>query len=139
MLCDNCKKREATVRYEESINGKNTKINLCSICSQKLGFINNNFMDSMLFSFFDEPLSIDYNKLKEEICPKCGYTFSDYTKTGLLGCDSCYNAFETRLLPIVKKLHGKSYHVKEENTEKVKENINKENSGKNETENLKKN
>ena len=134
MLCDNCKKREATVRYEESINGKNTKINLCSICSQKIGIINNNFMDNMLFSFFDEPLSIDYNKVKEESCPKCGYTFSDYAKTGLLGCANCYNTFESKLTPILKKLHGKECHVKEENIKKVKKDINK---GNNEIEVLK--
>jgi len=121
MLCDNCKKREATVRYEESINGKNTKINLCSICSQKLGILNNNFMDSMLFSFFDEPLAIGYKEVKEDKCNKCSYIFSDYAKTGLLGCNECYTTFEGKLSPIVKKIQGKQEHIKE------KKNIKNEN------------
>lgn len=120
MLCDNCKKRQATVRYEENINGDKKKVNLCAICSKELGILSHSFMDNMLFSFFDEPLSIGYEKVKEEKCNKCGYSFSDYAKTGLLGCDKCYNTFESKLTPILKKLHGKSYHVKEQ---KDKENI----------------
>ena len=123
MLCDNCKKREATVRYEENINGDKRKVNLCNTCSQKLGLFNTNFMDNMLMSFFDEPLSIGYEKVKEEKSQKCGYTFSDYANTGLLGCPECYSTFELNLEPILRKLHGKSYHIKEENIKVNKENM----------------
>ena len=37
MLCDNCKKREANVRYSENINGVRRELNLCEECSKKLG------------------------------------------------------------------------------------------------------
>ena len=37
MLCDNCKKREANVRYSENINGLRRELNLCEECSKKLG------------------------------------------------------------------------------------------------------
>ena len=30
MLCENCGKREANVRYTENINGKRKELNLCS-------------------------------------------------------------------------------------------------------------
>lgn len=123
MICDNCKKREANVRYEENINGEKKKLNLCSMCSQKLGLTSAGFMDNMLLSLFDEPVGLEYEKLKEEKCPKCSYTFSDYANTGLLGCPSCYKTFESKLEPILRKLHGKSYHIKEE---KIKD-INKTN------------
>lgn len=114
MLCNNCGKREATVRYEENINGEKKKINLCKECSDNLGIFNMNFMDNMLLSFFDEPIGIGVKQLKEKICPKCGYSFSDYANTGLLGCSECYETFEEKLEPALKKLHGKSYHVKSE-------------------------
>lgn len=140
MLCDNCKKREASVRYEENINGDKKEINLCTVCSKELGILSHNFMDNMLFSFFDEPLSIGYEKVKEEKCPKCGYTFSDYANTGFLGCDECYSTFTSKLEPVLHKLHGKSHHVKlkdnistgkpknklEELQEQLKESIEKE-------------
>ena len=123
MLCDNCKKREASVRYEENINGEKKKLNLCSLCSQKLGITSANFMDNMLLSFFDEPLGLEYEKVKEDKCPICSYTFSDYLNTGLFGCPSCYNTFESKIEPILKKLHGKSYHIKEDN-EKIEKSVN---------------
>ena len=111
MLCDRCGKKEATVRYEENINGEKKKINLCNECSKHLGILNMNFMDNMFMSFFDEPLSIGVEKVKEHKCIKCGYTFSDYAKTGLLGCSECYNTFKDKLEPVLQKLHGKAYHI----------------------------
>ena len=37
MLCENCGKREANVRYSENINGVKKEMHLCEECSQKLG------------------------------------------------------------------------------------------------------
>ena len=37
MLCENCGKKEANVRYEENINGRVRTLNLCEECSKKLG------------------------------------------------------------------------------------------------------
>ena len=122
MLCDNCSKRQATVIYEENINGEKKKVNLCNLCSQELGLFNTGFMDNMLLSFFDEPLSIGYEKIKDEICPKCSYKFSDYANTGLLGCSYCYKTFENKLEPILYKLHGKKHHIKE-NKKLKKDNV----------------
>ena len=39
MLCNNCGKREANVKYTETINGETRRINLCEECSKKLGLI----------------------------------------------------------------------------------------------------
>ena len=111
MLCDRCGKKEATVRYEENINGEKKKINLCNECSKHLGILNMNFMDNMFMSFFDEPSYLEIEKVKEQKCNKCGYIFSDYAKTGLLGCPDCYNTFKDKLEPVLQKLHGKTYHV----------------------------
>lgn len=114
MLCNNCGKREATVRYEENINGEKKKVNLCKECSDKLGIFNMGFMDNMFLSFFDEPTVLGLNHIKEDICPMCGYSFSDYANTGLLGCSKCYETFEDKIAPALKKLHGKSMHLQKE-------------------------
>ena len=45
MLCDNCGKREANIRYTENINGKIKEMHLCDECSKKLGI-----MDKMNFN-----------------------------------------------------------------------------------------
>ena len=36
MLCEQCKKREATVRYVEVVNGVKTEHNLCGHCAAQL-------------------------------------------------------------------------------------------------------
>ena len=54
MLCENCGKREANVRYSENINGLKKEMNLCEECSKRLGVTNHmNFnMPSLDFSNF---------------------------------------------------------------------------------------
>lgn len=116
MLCDRCGKNKASVIYEENINGEKKKVNLCSNCSKKLGIFNMDFMDNMFMSFFDEPVSVERERLKEIKCDKCGYTFSNYANTGLLGCAECYNTFKEKLEPVLQKLHGKSYHIENKKT-----------------------
>ena len=76
MLCDNCGKREANVRYSENINGRVKQMNLCEECSKKLGIGDIDFNIPMDFSdFFGEfmeefsrpefmPLLSDIKKLK---------------------------------------------------------------------------
>ena len=38
MLCEVCKKRQATVRYRENINGKVTEKFLCAECAKASGY-----------------------------------------------------------------------------------------------------
>ncbi len=121
MLCDNCGKRQANVRYSENINGRKKELNLCEECSRKLG-INSRMDFSMpidFSSFFGEfmedfatpefmPL---FNEIKELQCDQCGYTFDDIVNTGKLGCGNCYDVFESRLDPIIKRIQGANRHV----------------------------
>ena len=50
MLCENCGKREANVRYSENINGRVKQMNLCEECSKKLGIGDIDF--NMIFQTF---------------------------------------------------------------------------------------
>ena len=50
MLCENCGKREANVRYSENINGVKKEMHLCEECSQKLGISSK--MDFRYTKFF---------------------------------------------------------------------------------------
>jgi protein arginine kinase activator len=43
-------------------------------------------------------------------CPHCGHTYAEFARTGLLGCPECYRAFAGRLLPLIRRIHGKSRH-----------------------------
>ena len=55
MLCNNCGKREANVKYTETINGETRRINLCEEFSKKLGIGQIDFNMPFDFTgFFDD-------------------------------------------------------------------------------------
>lgn len=124
MLCENCKKREANVRYSENINGVKKELHLCEECSKKLGITEKmdfgmmpSFDFSNLFGSFLEDFSSspDFMPLLSEIkqikCDSCNSTFDDIINTGRYGCANCYDVFEDRMDPILKKLQGANRHT----------------------------
>ena len=120
MLCENCGKHEANVKYTEIINGEKKEMHLCEECSEKLGIGNMEFkmpisFSSFLGDFFDEfesdTLLPELNPIKELKCDRCGLTFEEFMNTGKFGCSNCYSAFESKIDPILKNIHGANRHV----------------------------
>lgn len=120
MLCDNCGKKEANVKYSENINGVKREFNLCEECSKKLGIGEINFKMPMDFSSFFGDFMEDFatpefmplfNDIKALKCNECGYTFDDIVNTGRLGCANCYDVFEDRLDPIIRKIQNSNRHI----------------------------
>lgn len=120
MLCDNCGKREANVRYSENINGRKKELHLCEECSEKLGIGKMDFsmpidFSSFLGGFMENFLEPEFMPMIEEVkelkCEDCGYTFEDIANTGKLGCGNCYNVFESKLDPIIRKIQGANQHT----------------------------
>lgn len=120
MLCDNCGKREANVRYQENINGQIRELNLCEECSRKLGIGQMDFsmpidLSSFLGGFLDDFMEPEFmpmlNQIKTIRCDTCGSTFDDILNTGTLGCKDCYDTFQDKLDPIIKKIQGSNRHV----------------------------
>lgn len=121
MLCENCKKREANVRYSENINGVKKEMHLCEECSRKLGITDkmdfrmpsldfSNFFGSFLEDFSTPDFMPILNEVKLIKCDSCGSTFDDIINTGRYGCANCYDVFEDRMDPILKKLQGANRH-----------------------------
>ena len=129
MLCDNCGKREANVRYSENINGKKREMYLCEECSKKLGVINkmdlnlntsfSNLFGSILEDFGELETMPMFNEIKQSVCNYCNTSFDDIVNTGRLGCPHCYDIFSDRLDPILKRLQGSNRHVG-----RISENVN---------------
>lgn len=45
-------------------------------------------------------------------CPRCELAFAAFRQGGLLGCPSCYTAFESQLAPMLQRYHeGSAQHV----------------------------
>ncbi len=43
---------------------------------------------------------------QEAICKKCGRSYSEFQKTGKLGCAECYEAFSAPLDVTLKRIHS---------------------------------
>lgn len=125
MLCEKCKKRTATVFYNENINGKTRSYSLCGECAAKLrekGDLQD--ITSMIGSFAD-PFSDLHDDLfggffgmptlksahAEKKCPTCGCTYSDIAHDGRVGCADCYTTFENELARTLQSVHGTTTHT----------------------------
>ena len=106
-----CKKNEATVRYTEVVNKKIIKMNLCEECAKKKGVtIQAPFTIADLLSGLAD-FGLRAEEDLKKTCPGCGLSYIDFRKTGRLGCDSCYRAFEKSLRGLLETIHRSTTHV----------------------------
>ena len=121
MLCQNCNKNEANVKYTEIINGEKRQMMLCDQCSHELGLDNINFNMPIDFSsFFGGLLEEEINnsqefmplfkQAKELRCNNCNMTYNDFINQGKFGCSNCYEVFSEKINLLLKRLHGNSKH-----------------------------
>lgn len=114
MLCDKCQKNEATVHMTKILNDKKTEKHLCASCAEKektlkySASMGNSFFDALQNDFFKNMIYPDYGSLafEEEKCPHCGMTYSEFNGLGKFGCAHCYEAFQNRLDPLIKRLQA---------------------------------
>ena len=132
MLCENCGKNPANVKYTQIINGDKKEMHLCEECSEKMGIGNMEFkmpidFSSFLGEFFNEfdhgTFMPELNPIKELKCDNCNLTFEEFMNTGKFGCSNCYEAFESKIDPILKNIQGSNRHIgrlgKVEKAEKI--------------------
>lgn len=106
MLCQRCKKRIATINHTETINGETCSVNLCDECmAETYGQFESDIAEAILNGLFAEPVR------EQKVCPACGMRFSDYERSGLLGCPSCYDVFNEELMPYIARIQGNTRHV----------------------------
>ena len=116
MLCDDCKERQASVHFTKINNNEKIEKNLCEHCAQKSGEIgfaadNKYFMQDLLKGLFSQGFgNIPYNK-PEEACPNCGMSYSDFSRSGKIGCSECFTAYADRLEPLLRRIHGNNAHT----------------------------
>lgn len=119
MLCEQCKKREATVKYVEVVNGVKTEHNLCGYCASQLdiGQFSTVFEGEIsLASLLSGLLGIqDAEKMDGKytgvVCPTCGTTYGNFVETSRFGCMDCYSVFGPLLGENIRHLQGSERHV----------------------------
>ncbi len=118
MTCENCGENDASVHYQQVVNGKMSEMHLCGKCASEKGMVsfsasNQSPFGNLIAGFMDEEESGSGTgkgrKLKLKC--KCGWTSENLKKTGYLGCPMCYKTFSKALSPLLRRIHGNNKHI----------------------------
>ena len=120
MLCDKCKKNEATVHIREIHNGKQTDIHLCNECAGNdgpgatlpgIGFN----LAEVLFNVnkIAEKLSPEQkNDCPQTTCPRCGWSGEKIRQNdGKCGCPECYHTFDSLVKQALAQVQRGTLHL----------------------------
>ena len=130
MLCEKCKKNEATAYIKTNVNGDVHEYHLCSECAAEMQ--NSGAFGSMFkFDGFDSfgewgglfsPMMSGFDMVSSLLsspfgsfsampslssgkrCSVCGSDFRSIADSGKVGCPNCYTEFKGRLAPTIKKI-----------------------------------
>ena len=101
MLCQGCKKNDATNTYKRinPTNGKPIEEKYCRECFYRI-----------------------LQAEKKEVCENCGCTLKEFKQKRLVGCALCYETFRDEIMRSVIKMQGAEEHVSSEppETEEMK-------------------
>lgn len=113
MLCERCKKNDATYHVTKIIYNKKADLHLCEQCAREMQEISAAFpiqnILSELMGYISQTHEIE--KHYEPRCSNCGTYYSEFKKAGLLGCSECYSSFKDELSPVLKRVQGNVKHA----------------------------
>ena len=116
MLCDICKKNEATIHIQEIIGGQKKSLHLCSDCAaareEKNGLDFGAFnLAGLLYKLAGEKSAPEQPQTPLLVCENCRWDEKKLKNTGRLGCGNCYKVFASLLSPALKDMHNNTTHV----------------------------
>jgi len=112
MHCDVCQKNDATVYLTQIVEGKMQKVNLCEHCAKEKGVSDpTGFAMADLLLGLGATQQIEHGGQPAQKCPVCGFTQTDFKKTGRLGCSACYDTFADGLANLLKGMHKGLKHT----------------------------
>lgn len=116
MLCESCKKNEATIHFTKIVNGDVEEKHICDVCAKS----NNDFDFEFPFPFhklftglleFSEQDEMKEMSFKKINCPRCGLDYKKFLETGKFGCEKCYEVFSDEIEILLRDIHGHSTHI----------------------------
>jgi protein arginine kinase activator len=120
MECGDCEKAKG-VHLTKIVDGQLESLHVCADCP-KLGLeahlspndpsLSAQFSLSAFLSGIGSAKARPATPAAEVlVCQACGLTFAEFRQTGRLGCHHDYEAFESGLTRLLRKIHGGTKHV----------------------------
>lgn len=112
--CDKCN-RPATHHSVEILKGEKIEKHLCDLHAAEEGLAVKAVhtpINELLTNFVKLHSGASQTAAQDLVCESCGMTFSQFREHSLLGCPSCYRAFETALGSLLERAHeGGTHHI----------------------------
>ena len=108
--CSQCTKA-ASVHVSKVIDGQLIKLSMCSGCPEAIAIASGVGYD-LIEAKPSKAAKVTRSSYRDSqrACPNCGLTPADFKEHGRMGCSQCYEIFEDKLEPILKKLHSGVTH-----------------------------
>lgn len=120
MICEKCKKNQATFHYTEVVNGVKNEHHLCGECAANtdMSYYSSVFDNDQFGKFLSGILAGQLVKGEKGTnpagniqCPHCMMTYGDFIKNSSFGCPECYDVFGPLISDKIKKIQGSDCHV----------------------------
>ena len=113
MNCDVCQSETASIFFSQVVDGKLQKVNLCKACADDKGVTDPTgfALADMLEGMGEETQTETAVETDELTCPSCGFSQTDFKKTGRFGCADCYHVFDEGLDSLLEAMHKHTEHV----------------------------
>ena len=113
MLCDNCKENDSVITLTRTGPSGVVEQHLCEKCAAERGVETS---VSAAKPQINEFMQTIHQQLPASVsdaarCTFCSSTIKDFRATGRLGCANCYDAFESTLRDLLRRVHGGSRHI----------------------------
>ena len=102
MTCQSCQKRDATVVITKAVGEQHEVTHLCAECASTLNGAGGVAITIQTMTRGQSAPAVS--------CPGCGKSFADFRKSGLFGCARCYEAFDSHLERLFRRVQGVAEH-----------------------------
>lgn len=104
-------KNEASVTVTVTVGDEVKTRRLCPECMKKMEL---SLSQGDIQGFLSSILSVlSASGASELVCGGCGLKYSEFERTGRLGCAQCYRDFAAQLKPLLLRIHGRTQHAGE--------------------------
>jgi protein arginine kinase activator len=108
VLCALCKKNPASVLIKQIVDNQVSEAHLCLSCAQTQAQETAAPAIQGLLELLGG--AVPPRPAPAARCAACGLRWSDFRKTGILGCSGCYDSFAAPLKAVVLEVQGTARH-----------------------------
>lgn len=119
MLCDGCKKNEASIVLHMVTNGQVATRSLCPDCAQKAhgemtrAFTTMGLQMEGLQGMVEQQAQREEIRIPRMICASCRSAYEEIDDTTVFGCPQCYGAFEEQVVGYLSSIRPKEEIIPE--------------------------